>query len=78
MVTASFPLVAETIGLSSMLRRGSPTSPYIDLEGHLYHFIAGFITPPVHRCPNETGLALNDGHLASCFLTPTVRLELTT
>ena len=29
-VTASFPLVAEAIGLSSMLRTGSPSSPYID------------------------------------------------
>lgn len=49
-----------------MLRTGSPTNPYIDLDGYRYHLIAGFITPPVHRRPNATGLALNDGHLARC------------
>lgn len=66
-VTASFPHIADAIGLSSMLQTGSPTSPCIDLDGYRHLLIAGFITPPVHRCPNETGLALNDGHLASCL-----------
>lgn len=57
---------AIPIGLSSTLQTGSSTNPYIDLRWLSPHLIAGFITPPVHRCPNETGLAFNDGHLARC------------
>ena len=56
-----FPLVFNAIGLSSTLQTGPSTNPYVDQRWLSPHLIAGFITPPVHCCPNETGLDLNNG-----------------
>ena len=56
-----FPLVFNAIGLSSTLQMGPSTNPHVDQRLSSPHLIAGFITPPVHRCPNETRLDLNNG-----------------